>query len=150
MATLSSYAGNHGPEPDDHPTQRSIQHWFPLLFFPRASNSQRGQRPSVRHEITGSSREGFPGSTSVVVKNLPASVGEARDAASIPGSGRTPGVGNGNPLQYSCLGNPMDRRDWLSGLSMGLPRVRHQLSTYTRACTHTHTTPNQGLAHSST
>ena len=78
--------------------------------------------------------------------NLPDNVGDARDAALIPGSGRTPGVGNGNPLQYSCLGNPMDRWDWLAGLSKGLQRVRHQLSTHTRACTHT--TPNQ--AHSST
>ena len=41
-----------------------------------------------------------------VVKNLPAS---ARDAGSIPGSGRCPGEGNGNPLQYSCLGNLMNR-----------------------------------------
>ena len=42
-----------------------------------------------------------------VVKNLPAN---ARDAGSIPGLGRSPGEGNGNPLQYSCLGNPTDRR----------------------------------------
>ena len=40
------------------------------------------------------------------VKNLPANAG---DKGSIPGSGRSPGEGNGNPLQYSCLGNPMDR-----------------------------------------
>ena len=53
--------------------------------------------------------ENAPGSTSIVVKNLPANVGDARDVASIPGSARTPGVGNGSPLQYSCLGNPMDR-----------------------------------------
>ena len=36
------------------------------------------------------------------------------DASSIPGLGRSPGEGSGNPLQYSCLGNPMDRGDWLS------------------------------------
>ena len=46
------------------------------------------------------------------VKNLPASVGDARDVASIPGLGRSPGAGNGNPLQYSCLENAMDRRAW--------------------------------------
>ena len=40
-----------------------------------------------------------------VVKNLPASAGDARDVGLIPGSGRSPGGGNGNPLQYSCLGN---------------------------------------------
>ena len=37
---------------------------------------------------------------------------DAEDAGSIPGSERTPGKGNGNPLQYFCLGNPMDRGDW--------------------------------------
>ena len=44
-----------------------------------------------------------------VVRNPPARAG---DAGSIPGSGRSPGEGNGNPLQYSCLGNPTDRGDW--------------------------------------
>ena len=45
----------------------------------------------------------------MVVKNPPAKAGDARYAASIPESGRSPGVGNGNPLQYSCLENPIDR-----------------------------------------
>ena len=49
---------------------------------------------------------GFPGGS--VVKNLPANA----DVDSIPGSGRSPGEGNGNPLQYSCLENPMDREAW--------------------------------------
>ena len=44
-----------------------------------------------------------------MVKNLPCN---ARDAGSIPGSGRSPGEGHGNPLQYSCLENPMDRGPW--------------------------------------
>ena len=44
-----------------------------------------------------------------VVKNLPASAGDMRDLGLIPGSGRSPGEGNGHPLQYFCLGNPMDR-----------------------------------------
>ena len=52
----------------------------------------------------------FPGSA--VIKNLPASVGEARDESSIPGLGRPPGEGSGNPLQYSRLGNPLDRGAW--------------------------------------
>ena len=47
-----------------------------------------------------------------MVKNLPANAGNAGDANLIPGWGRSPGVGNGNPLQYSCLGNPMDRGVW--------------------------------------
>ena len=47
-----------------------------------------------------------------MVKNLPANAGDLRDVGSIPGSGRSPGEGNGNPLQYSCLGNPRDRGAW--------------------------------------
>ena len=49
-----------------------------------------------------------------VVKNPPANAGDSRDTGSIPGSGRSPGEGNGNPLQYSCLENPMDRGAWLA------------------------------------
>ena len=45
----------------------------------------------------------------LVLKNAPANVGDTRDAGSIPGSGRSPGGGRGNPLQYSCLEKPMDR-----------------------------------------
>ena len=47
-----------------------------------------------------------------VVKNLPANAGDERNTGSIPGSGRYPGEGNGNPLQYSCLGNPMGTGVW--------------------------------------
>ena len=55
---------------------------------------------------------GFPGGA--VVKNPPVNAGDMRDAGSIPGSGRSPGVGNGNPLQYSCLEKPTDRGAWLA------------------------------------
>ena len=48
----------------------------------------------------------------LLVKNLPANAGEIRDAGSILGWGRSPGGGNGNPLQYSCPGNPMDTEVW--------------------------------------
>ena len=47
-----------------------------------------------------------------MVKNPSANAGEARDTVSIPGSGRSPGGGNDNLLQYSCLRNPMDRGAW--------------------------------------
>ena len=47
-----------------------------------------------------------------MVKNLPASAGDAGDVGLILGSGRSPGEGNGNPLHYYCLGNPMDRGAW--------------------------------------
>ena len=50
---------------------------------------------------------GFPGGS--VVKNLPANAGDLGDMGLIPGFGRSPGKGNGNPLQDSCLENPMDR-----------------------------------------
>ena len=46
------------------------------------------------------------------IKNLPANAGDTRDSGSVPESGRSPGVGNGNPLQYTCLENPMDRGAW--------------------------------------
>ena len=48
----------------------------------------------------------------LVVENLSANAGDIRDSGSIPGLGRSPGGGHGNPLQYSCLENPMDRGDW--------------------------------------
>ena len=57
---------------------------------------------------------GFPGGA--VVKN-PAKAGDLRDVGSIRGSGRSPGAGHGNPLQYSCLENPMDRGRSLAGCS---------------------------------
>ena len=46
----------------------------------------------------------------LVVKNLPANAGDVRDASSISGLGRSPGGGHGDPKQYSCLENPMDRQ----------------------------------------
>ena len=53
---------------------------------------------------------GFPGD--VVVKNPPVNAGDIRDMDLIPESGRSPGEGHGNPLRYSFLENPMDRRAW--------------------------------------
>ena len=53
---------------------------------------------------------GFPGG--LAVKNLPVSAGDTGDTSSIPGLGRSPGGGNSNPLQYSCLENPKHRGAW--------------------------------------
>ena len=64
---------------------------------------------------------GFSGGS--LVKNLPANAG---GMVSIPGSGRSPGEGNGNPLQYSCLRNPMDRGAWWATVH-GVT-VRHNLA----------------------
>ena len=60
-----------------------------------------------------------------MVKNLPANAGDLRDLGLIPGSGRFPGGGNGNPLQYSCLENPQGQRS-LAGYS---PRGHKELDT---------------------
>ena len=62
---------------------------------------------------------GFPGGSDS--KESACDVG---DLGSIPGSGRSPGEGNGNPLQYSCLENPMDREAWLA-IAPGVARVGH-------------------------
>ena len=66
----------------------------------------------------------------LVVRNLPANAGDARNVGSVPSSGRSPGVGTGNPLQYSCLENPMDRGTG-GQHSMGLKRVGHDWATNT-------------------
>ena len=71
---------------------------------------------------------GFPGGT--VVKNPPTNAGATGDAGSIPGSGRSPGGGNGNPLQYSCLENSMGRRAWQAPVHGGA-ESQTQLSTHT-------------------
>ena len=67
---------------------------------------------------------GFPGGSAV--KNPPANAG---DAASIPGLGRSPGDGNGNLPQYSCLENQMHRGAWRSTVHGFTKRVRHNLAT---------------------
>jgi len=70
---------------------------------------------------------GFPGGS--VVKNPPANARDARDTASIPESGRCPGGGNGNPLQYSCLENSMGRGAWratVHGVSKSWTRLSTQ------------------------
>ena len=77
--------------------------------------------------------QGFP-----VVKNLPANEGDARDSGSVPESGRYSRGGNGNPLQYSCLGNLMDRGAWLvtvHGITEESDKTEH---AHTHTHTHTH------------
>ena len=61
-----------------------------------------------------------------MVKNPPANAG---CLGLIPGSGSSPGEGNGNPLQYSCLENPMDRGSWQATVHDGGKRVGHNLAT---------------------
>ena len=66
-----------------------------------------------------------------VVKNLPANAGDARDTGLIPGSGRSPGGGNGNPLQYSCLENPMDWGAWWTTVH-GIAEFGMTVNTHTQ------------------
>ena len=73
----------------------------------------------------------------LVVKNPPANAEDIIDVGSIPGLGRLSGKGNGNPLQNSCLGNPMDRGAWQATVH-GVAKDGTQLSTHTHTCTHTH------------
>ena len=79
---------------------------------------------------------GFPGGSEVKE-----SASTAQDPGLIPGSGRSPGEGNGHPLQYSCLENPRDRGAWQATVH-GVARARHDLVTKT-----TTTTPTVGISH---
>ena len=78
---------------------------------------------------------GFPGGS--VVKNPPANTRDARDGGSIPESGRSPGVGNGNPLQYSRLENSMNRGTWWA--------TAHRIAKrWTRLSDNAHTQKEEG------
>ena len=115
-------------------------HGIYLLWFTRSVMSNSFVTPSMDGSLPGSSVHGIsqarilewvaisfsrvifltqalnPMSSALagglVVKNPPAKAGDLRDTGLIPGSGRSPEGENGYPLQYSCLRNPMDRRDW--------------------------------------
>ena len=68
----------------------------------------------------------------LVVKNPPAKAGDVRNVGSVPGEGRSPGGGHVNPLQYSCLGSPMDRGAWwatVHGITKSQTRLK-RLSTH--------------------
>ena len=77
----------------------------------------------------------------LVVKNPPANAVDLRDEALVPGLGRAPGGGHGNPLQYSCLENPMDRGVW-QAIVHGVTKRRRWLKRFSTA--HTHTSSSQG------
>ena len=70
---------------------------------------------------------GFSGDT--VVKNLPANTGDIGDTGLVPGLGRSPGVGNGNALYYSCLENPMDRGAFQAAVYVVAKRASRSLVT---------------------
>ena len=98
--------------------------WWLYLFyaFKRVLWLPSGEQIVGMYEGKGASQ------VALVLKNPPANAGDARDVTSIPGLGRSPGIGNGNPLQYSCLGNPIDRGDW-GAIVHGVTRIWYDLST---------------------
>ena len=92
-------------KPRSHALQAKSQNRKQKQYCNKCSkDSENGPHPKKKANYLNSSD--FPGGSGV--KNLPANAGET---GSIPGSGRSPGEGNGNPLQHSCLGNPRDRED---------------------------------------
>jgi len=112
-------------------------YWVPDVV-PRKTNMNKIQFLYAKHN-TSKIREkqvlnwSFPGGS--VVKNPPA---DARDMGSVPGVGRSPGGGNGNPLQYSFLENHMDRRAWWATVH-GVTKSWTWLSVHTHTHTHTNT-----------
>ena len=82
-----------------------------------------------------------------MVKNPPASAGDTRDGSLIPGLGRSPGGGHGNPLQYSCLENPRDRGAWWAAVH-GVAKSRTRLSYFTFTF-HFHALEKEMATHSS-
>ena len=89
----------------------------------RATEIHRRKVFVITSVVSHTASRGFPGGS--VGKNLPVKAG---DTGLIPGSGRSPGEGNGDPLQYPCLGNPMERGAWWATV-LGVAKVRHNLVT---------------------
>ena len=85
---------------------------------------------NVNHlQKRGETRKCWASQVELVVKNSPASVGRIRDVGLITGLGRSPGGENGNPLQYSCLENSMDKGAWQATVP-GIAKSRTRLSDY--------------------
>ena len=122
-------------------SELSLETWGPVGFRIHNYVTRRPQPEPLETSI-------FPrvSHVALVVKNPPANAGDIRDAGSIPGSGRFPGEGNGDPLQYSCLENSMDRGAWqatVPGVEQSWTRLK-RLSTCPRvSCSHS---PRQCLA----
>ena len=77
-----------------------------------------------------------------MVKNVPANAGDTGDMGLITGLGRSPGGGNGNPLQYSCWDNHMDRETWqatVHGVSKSQTQINMHVGMHAHTHTHTHT-----------
>ena len=115
--------------PEKARTHKSADFIFFSIFY--SPNFYNWDSPVVCNWVPYSL--GFPGGASS--KNPLANAGDVRDAGSIPESGRSPGGGHDNPLQYSCMENPLDRTAYSRLQSKGLQRVRHDWTNLAR--THT-------------
>ena len=94
-------------------SQARILEWVAISFS--SESSQPRDQTQVPHIVCGFFTAELPGKLNLVmlvVKNSPINAGDSRDTGSVPGWERSPGGGHDNPLQYSCLKNPMDRRAW--------------------------------------
>ena len=98
---------------------------YSLVFLPGKPHGQRSTYTSRKIHML---KLQWVSLVAQMVKNLPANAGDARDSGLIPGSGRSLGVGNGNPLQYSCLENLMDRGAWLQFMAL---QSQTQISSHT-------------------
>ena len=101
------------------------------MFLFHRENLNKGPEPCLSENICthGASQ------VALVVKNPPANTGDTGDEGLIPGLGRSPGGGNGNPLQYSCLENPMGKGAWQTAVQRVTQSgiQRKQLSTHAGA-----------------
>ena len=117
------------PGPSPQLTKSQLYLWLNLWGLGPNDVLIRKMRGEKRKKQESYTKEGFTGGAAV--KNLLANAGDAGALGSIPGLGRSPGGGNGNPLQYSCLGNPTDRGAWEPSVH-GVAKSRPQLRTHTR------------------
>ena len=107
--------------------------WIIRKRLPTVKKKRGTDHRPEKKEIFGKSVEAAASQMVLVVKNLPANAGDVRDVGSIPGLGRFPGGGHGNPLQNSCLQTSMDRGAWRA-----IVHGSHKKSDTTEH-THTHT-----------
>ena len=122
LLKCTQYARKFGKLSSGHRTGKG-QFFIPI---PKKGNAKEHSNYHTVALISHASR------TSLVAQMVE-SVHSAGDLGSIPGSGRLPGEGNGNPVQYSCLENPMDGGAWCRLLSMGSQRAGHDF-TFTFTC----------------
>ena len=90
----------------------------------------------VQNKVVKKKSTSWASQVALVVKNPPASAGDIRDVGSIPGSGRSPRGGHGNPLQHSCLENPMNRGAWgttVHGVAKSQARLKRLNTQHAKA-----------------